>query len=556
VPDGEAGRYSGLFFAGRAVAAAAALPLAGLAVELTGSYTAVLWLGAASLAALAPLAAAERATLGPLPALATRRPSLGPSGPLRARPTSVAAVIPVFASERAVEVARAALRHVDELVLVDDGAPPAIAASLDSLRGDDRVRVVRLSENGGKGSAVAAGTELLLAEARRPDAIVVLDSDGQHDPDRIPAFVEAARDADVVIGDRRDRRAMPLIRRVGNRLASLALLASSRTWVPDTQNGMRLFRSAILRDLPLPAGGYDAESRHLRALVGAGRSVASVEIPTIYDGEPSHFRPVRDTLRVGRALASRKAASPTATSGTATAGGTAADVLAVLRAWMPRLGAVVLAAIALGVAMPLFQPLDDTVFLALNGLGDGPEWLYQALDPHARNYVLLTALTVVAATIALRRPRYVVGAVLGVVLAAYVAGAAIELVKLFVERPRPEEVLGGQVLLAEGRSWAHLASFPSGHLIVTTAMATAAAVAVPALRTPLIVYTVLVGLTRVLFGAHFPLDVLAGAVLGYEVGLFAARLMASARLLPVAVPELATAPLRLRPAAARSPRPR
>ena len=47
VPEGEAGRYSGLFFAGRAVAAGAALPLAGLAVELSGTYRAVLWLGAA-----------------------------------------------------------------------------------------------------------------------------------------------------------------------------------------------------------------------------------------------------------------------------------------------------------------------------------------------------------------------------------------------------------------------------------------------------------------------------------------------------------------------------
>ena len=40
VPEGEAGRYSGLFFSGRAVAAGAALPLAGLAVELSGSYRA------------------------------------------------------------------------------------------------------------------------------------------------------------------------------------------------------------------------------------------------------------------------------------------------------------------------------------------------------------------------------------------------------------------------------------------------------------------------------------------------------------------------------------
>ena len=558
VPDGEAGRYSGLFFAGRAVAAAAALPLAGLAVELTGSYTAVLWLGAAALAALAPLAAAERAGVAASrPARegnAIRGGSAAQRGAFGARPASVAAVIPVFASERAVEVARGALKHVDELVLVDDGGPPAIADSLDALRGDDRVRILRLGENGGKGSAVAAGAELLLAESRSPEAIVVLDSDGQHDPERIPAFVEAAREADVVIGHRRDRSSMPRLRRFGNRVASLTLLASARAWIPDTQNGMRLFRSAVLRDHPLPPGGYDAESRHLRALLGARRSVASVEIPTIYDGEPSHYRTVTDTVRVGRALAGRPSANPV--SAATSTRGTAADALAVLRAWMPRLGAVVLAAIALGLAMPLFQPLDNTVFLAVNGLGDGPDWLYQALDPHARNYVLLTATTIVVAAFVLRRPRYVLGAALGVVLAAYVAGAAIEIVKLFVDRARPEEVLGGQALLSEGRSWAHLASFPSGHLIVTTAMASAAAVALPILRKPLIAYVVLIGLTRVLFGAHFPLDVLAGAVLGYEIGLFSARLMASARLLPVAVPEIDPEPLRLRPAAARSPRPR
>ncbi|HEX5979866.1 MAG TPA: MFS transporter, partial [Thermoleophilaceae bacterium] len=556
VPEGEAGRYSGLFFAGRAVAAAAALPLAGVAVELSGSYTAVLWLGAAALAALAPLAAAERtgATV-PQPARqgasrGLRLPTRGRAAartPLGPRPAAVAAVIPVFASERAVEVARATLRHVDELVLVDDGAPPAIAASLEALRDDDRVRILRLGENAGKGSAVAAGAELLLSDARPPDAVVVLDSDGQHDPDRIPAFIEAAREADVVIGNRRDRSTMPMIRRVANMSASLTLLAASRAWIPDTQNGMRLFTTALLKDVALPEGGYDAESRHLRALLRGGHTVASVEIPTIYDGEPSHFRPVRDTLRVGRALTARRPAETPSQ---------AADVLAVLRAWMPRLGAVVLAAIALGLAMPLFQPLDNTLFLAVNGLGDGPEWLYQALDPHARNYLILTITTIVAAAFVLRRPRYVLGAALGVVLAAYLAGAAIELVKLFVERARPEEVLGGQVLLSEGRSWAHLASFPSGHLIVTTAMASAAAVALPILRKPLIGYVLLIGLTRVLFGAHFPLDVLAGAVLGYEIGLFSARLMASARVLPVAVPELAPAQLRLRPAAARNPRPR
>jgi membrane-associated phospholipid phosphatase/predicted MFS family arabinose efflux permease len=523
VPEGEAGSYSGLFFAGRAVAAAAALPLAGLAAEASGSYAAVLWLGAAALAALVPLTLAER------------RRSDEAADVLLPRPATVAAVVPVFASERAPGVAMAALRHVDELVLVDDGAPTAIADSLEPLAADERVRVLHLGRNGGKGSAVTAGVELLLDEPGPPDAIVVLDSDGQHDPERIPAFVDAARTADVVIGNRRDRSTMPAVRRVTNRAASLLLAATTRAWIPDTQNGMRLFRTPALRAVPLPAGGYEAESRHLRALLAAGREVRSVEIPTIYDGEPSGFRPLADTARVARALVEAPAGSART--------GSAADALAVLRGWAPRLSTLLLAAVALGLAMPLFQPLDNSLFLAVNGLGDGPEWLYQALDPHTRNYILLLLTTLVAGAVFLRRPRYVLGAALGVVLAAYLAGAAIEIVKLFAERARPEEVLGAQVLLAEDRSWAHLASYPSGHLIVTAAMAAAAGAALKPLRGPLLAYVVMIGFTRVLFGAHFPLDVLVGAVLGYELGLFAARLMASARLLPAADAMVARVPV-------------
>jgi MFS family permease/membrane-associated phospholipid phosphatase len=517
VPEGEAGRYSGVFFAGRAVAAAGALPVAGLAVELSGSYRAVLWFGAMAVAALVPLASARTRAGAP-----ARRVRETP----RPLPATVAAVIPVFGSGRAVEVARATLAHVDEVVLVDDGAPPRIASSLDELASEDRVRILRRGANGGKGSAVAAGAALLLDRPSPPEAILVLDSDGQHDPARIPAFVEESRHADVVIGVRRARRSMPPARRIANRAASLALLGATRAWVPDTQNGMRLFRSEALRAVPPVEGGYEAESRHLRALLASGRSVASVEIPTIYDGEPSHFRPLADTVRVGRALI-----APTARAAPADS---AADALAVLRAWTLRLAALLLAVIALGAAMPVFQPLDNALELAINGLGDGPEWLYQALDPHTRNYLLLTATTAIAAAIALRRPRHVLGAVLGVVLAAYLAGAALEVVKLFVERARPEEVLGSQIQLSHGRSWAHIASYPSGHMIVTAAMAAAAATAVPALRRPLIAYVALVALTRITFGAHFPIDVLVGAALGRELGVFAAHLMASGRLLPAA----------------------
>jgi membrane-associated phospholipid phosphatase len=288
---------------------------------------------------------------------------------------------------------------------------------------------------------------------------------------------------------------------------------------------MRLFRTDALRDVPLPDGGYDAESRHLRALLAEGFRVDSVEVPTIYDGEPSHFRPVADTLAVGRRLLIRPLApaEPAAEwHGRLTA----------LREWWPRLGVILAATIAIGAALPALQPLDNALFLAINRLGDGPEWLYQALDPHARNYALLFAVAVLASAITLRRPRFVIGAALAVVLGGYLAGVALEFVKLFVERARPEEVLGAQVQLSHSRSWSHIASFPSGHMIVTVALAAVAAAVAPRLRPVLIGYVAAVGFSRILFGSHFPLDVVVGAVVGYEVGLFAVALVASARLLP------------------------
>jgi membrane-associated phospholipid phosphatase/MFS family permease len=506
IPDGEAGTYSGAFFAVRGLAGAAALPTAGIAVEVTGTYRSVLWLGVGGLLALAPLVAAERRRLA--------------SAATRPRPASVAAVMPVFASGRAADVGWAILDHVDELVIVDDGAPRTVARSLAPLAADERVRVVTLESNGGKGAAVARGVELLLSGESPPEAIVVLDSDGQHDPGRIPALIEAARGADVVIGWRRDRHAMPVHRRLANRAASLALLATTRTWLPDTQNGMRLFRTDALREVPLPPGGYEAESRHLRGLVAAGRPIASVQIPTIYDGEPSHFRPLADTFAVARALLAPPPAEHLS-------GG-----FAVLREWGPRLAGAMVAVLAIGAALPALQPLDNELFLAINGLGDGPEWVYQTFDPHGRNYAILVLTAAIASAIVLRRARYAVGTAIAVVLAALLADAAWELVKLFIERARPEEVLGTQVALSHDRTWADIGSYPSGHLLVTTAMAAAAATALRALRGPLFAYVGAVALTRLLFGAHFPIDVLVGAALGHEVGRFTATLLASARLLP------------------------
>jgi MFS family permease len=203
----------------------------------------------------------------------------------------------------------------------------------------------------------------------------------------------------------------------------------------------------------------------------------------------------------------------------------------VVRAWAPRLGIGIAGVAAVGVALPALQGFDERVFRAINGLGQGPEWLYQALDPHSRNYAILLVVALVAAAF-FRRARYVAGAGVAMLLAAFGSDLILEPFQILFDRARPEEELGAAANLVDGRSWAHIASFPSGHMMVTAAMVAALSRIAPALRWPLLGYLVAVGITRITFGAHFPLDVLVGSLMGFEVGLFAAAAVRAAGLLP------------------------
>jgi len=532
VPDGHAGRYAGAFFSARAIASAAALPAAGGVIAVTGSYRALLAMGALGLAALVPLARAERRTA---------REAAPGLPPIR----RLTAVIPAYRSARAGAVAAEALRHADEVVLVDDGAPPAVAAVLDEAARDPRVEVLRLGANQGKGSAVAAGVEAALA--RDPDAVVVLDSDGQHPAELIPRFVAAAGHAELVVGDRRRSGAMPWSRRVANATSTWALSLIARRRLRDSQNGMRLIRAEALRDVPPPGGRYEAETRHLKALLRGGRRVAWVPVPAIYEGEPSSFRPLADTLRVARAVLApvpRREEAPAASLRAATA------------VWAPRIILAMTFAWAVAAVLPLLAGADERLFLAINGLGDGPEWVYQALDPHSRNYLLLAAIASLAVLVATRRLRYAGGALLAMAFAGVFADLVLEVIQLGVNRPRPEEVLGDAVARSHDRHWAHIPSFPSGHLLVTTALVVAAAAMAPRLRVPALVYLAAIAVTRITFGAHFPSDVVVGTIVGWQVGLFAVALARAGRLLPQR--ETARASLRVpsaRPAPIAAPRP-
>ena len=482
VPDGQAGRYAGVFFSARAISSTAALPAAGLLIAATGSYRTLLAMGALGLAGLVPLARAER-----------RRAGAGAVAVVRPPINRLAAVIPVYRSDRVADVTAETLRHVDDVVLVDDGSPAAIAALLEHAARDPRVHIVSLGANHGKGTAVAAGIEAALRTD--PDAVIVLDSDGQHPAQLIPDFVAAAGHADVVIGDRPRSGDMPVARRVANAASSWALSLAVGRRLRDTQNGMRLFRADALRAVPPSPGRYEAETRHLKQLIRDGREVGWVPMPAIYDGESSSFGAVADTLRVTRAvLASSR---PPATT-----------LRGAVREWAPRIGLGMLLAWIVAAAFPLLAPLDEAPLpgdqrarrrpgVALPGARPAQPQLH---DPgRGRDGRRAARHAPAAVSRAERCWRWRSPACSPTSCSRSSSSASTA--------PRPEEALGAEVQRSHGRHWSHIPSFPSGHLIVTTALVAAAATMAPLLRIPAFAYLVAIAVTRITFGAHFPLDV-------------------------------------------------
>lgn len=209
----------------------------------------------------------------------------------------VCAILPAFNEERRVgEVVREVRALGVDVAVVDDGSTDGTAAA---AREAGAV-VLEHIRNRGKGMALFTGFEWAREEGY--ELALTMDADGQHAASDIPAFLAAWRRtrAGVIVGDRTGEAAkMPWSRRMTNRRMSKTLSKLMRQWVPDTQCGFRLYhRSAFPPEAPARGDRrFAAESAELLRLAMAGVRIGSVPVQTIYAGERSKIRPVRDALR-------------------------------------------------------------------------------------------------------------------------------------------------------------------------------------------------------------------------------------------------------------------
>ena len=180
------------------------------------------------------------------------------------------------------------------ILVVNDGSTDNTAGVAES----HHVNLVSHPRNSGKGAALRTGFDYLLG--RGAEWVITIDGDLQHDPSRLPDFIEQAEldDHDIIIGTRQRKvGGMPWDRRFSNWATSLILSIVTGQKVSDSQSGYRLIRCRMLKGMEFRCKGYDFETEMLLKLSRVGARIGSIEIPTIYDGAPSTINSVKDTLK-------------------------------------------------------------------------------------------------------------------------------------------------------------------------------------------------------------------------------------------------------------------
>ena len=181
------------------------------------------------------------------------------------------------------------IKNVTKIIVIDDGSADATAQIAEAAG----AVVVRHERNQGKGMALNTG--MRRARELHPDAVVLLDADGQHLPEEAPVLLAPilAGEADLVIGSRylngRDG-AVPGHRVWGHRVFNLLTRAASGVGASDSQSGFRAMSRRALRELSFSSAGFSVESE--MQFLAHERGLRVVEAPITADYAEKPKRPV------------------------------------------------------------------------------------------------------------------------------------------------------------------------------------------------------------------------------------------------------------------------
>ena len=178
-------------------------------------------------------------------------------------------------------------KQTADILVIDDGSKDNTA----EIARESGVELLSRGYNCGKGQSLKDGFTWALE--RGYDAVIMLDSDGQHDPACIKDFIAKYHEtrAPLIIGAR-DYGEIPLRRRIPNMIGKVLFSAAVGRNIPDNQSGYRMLNRMLMeRMLKSKESGYHFEVEMIAICIAEDWPIEWIRIPTIYGDETSSQDP-------------------------------------------------------------------------------------------------------------------------------------------------------------------------------------------------------------------------------------------------------------------------
>jgi glycosyltransferase involved in cell wall biosynthesis len=178
-------------------------------------------------------------------------------------------------------------KYVDEVIVIDDGSTD-MTADVAKRAG---AKVISHKKNKGYGEAIKSC--FASTQANQADVLIIMDGDGQHDPDEIYRLLLpiSREDADIVIGSRflADGKKMPCYRKFGIGIINYVWNFGAKLKLSDTQSGFRAYNRKAIDGLKFTEKGMSISIEIIEKARRMGLNIKEVPITCSYENNNSRL---------------------------------------------------------------------------------------------------------------------------------------------------------------------------------------------------------------------------------------------------------------------------
>ncbi|MBQ7835623.1 MAG: bifunctional glycosyltransferase family 2/GtrA family protein, partial [Clostridia bacterium] len=218
--------------------------------------------------------------------------------------TNVSIVLPSYKPDEKLEMTVHGFHEAGfaDIIVIDDGGGADYKDIFDRVAALDYCTVLTHEVNRGKGAALKTAFDWY-NKNRDGIGVVTADGDGQHTPEDAKKLAVAMEESGEIILGVRDFSLpdVPERSKKGNRITSGVFKIFVGMEISDTQTGLRGIPSKYLEKMCAVYGDrYEYETNMLLFMKRWELPFREVKIQTVYinENETSHFRPVRDSMRI------------------------------------------------------------------------------------------------------------------------------------------------------------------------------------------------------------------------------------------------------------------